>query len=190
MRRRLISVIGDSKLESDSENYALAERLGRTLIDHNYRIVSGGMLGIMEAVSKGARSSVNYKEGDIVGIIPGYDPEEGNGYLDIAIGTGLDTYRNVIVANSDAVIAIGGGAGTLAEMATAWILRRMVLGYRVSGWSSKLADTRIDDKKRVPFEEDRVFGVSNETEVIELLEQHLDEYPRSFKKLNEWMDKL
>lgn len=177
-------------MEVGSENYRLAELLGKTLIDHNYRIVSGGVSGIMEAVSKGAKTSGNYKEGDIIGIIPGYDPNDGNDYLDIAIATGLDTYRNVIVANSDAVVAIGGGSGTLVEMATAWILRRMVLAYRVEGWSGKLADIKIDNKERVLFEGDKVFGVSNENEVIELLDKHLEHYPRTYNKLNERMNNV
>jgi len=188
MRKKLIGVIGDSRVDPESENYKLAFNLGKALIDNGHRLISGGMSGIMEAASKGARASGKYSSGDIIGIIPGFDPDEGNGFVDISIATGLDTYRNVIVANSDVVVAIGGGAGTLTEMATAWILKRMVIAYKVVGWSGKLADTKIDNKLRVNFSDDKVFGVNNEKEVMELLEKYLDKYPRSHKKLNERLE--
>ena len=85
---------------------------------------------------------------------------------DIVIATGLDIYRNVIVANSDAVIAVGGGAGTLAEMSNAWPLKRLMIAFsNVDGWSGKVADTRLDHRIRYPeIEEDRVFGVTSADE--------------------------
>lgn len=54
-----------------------------------------------------------YKEGDTVAILPGEDPTAASPHADIVICTGLGSYRNGIVGRSDAVIAVGGGAGTL-----------------------------------------------------------------------------
>lgn len=179
MNRRLtIGVIGDAAVERGSENYILAENLGRTLIDHEYRIANGGMSGIMEAVCKGAKSSSKYIEGMVIGILPGFDPTFSNQYVDVVIATGLDTYRNAIVANSDVVVAMGGQAGTLSEMAYAWTFRRMLIGYDVPGWSGKLAGTRIDNRKRIDWEGDMVFKVSDEKQVIELIQKYIHHYTR------------
>ncbi len=176
MRKISVGVIGDAGIERDSEIYLLAQNLGKTLVDNNYRIVNGGMSGIMEAVCKGATESDNYTDGMVIGIIPGFDPKYSNKYVDVVIPTGLDTYRNAIVANSDAVVAIGGRAGTLSEMAFAWTFKRMLMAYKIHGWSGKLADTKIDDRKRIEWEGDKVFGVSNANEVIEFIKKNLKYY--------------
>jgi uncharacterized protein (TIGR00725 family) len=168
--RKLIAVIGDANLQQNSEKYILAENLGRCLIDHGFRLVTGGLGGVMEAAPKGARSSSSYRQGDIIGILPGNDPREANPFVDICIPTGLDLARNVIIMNADAVIAIGGGAGTLSEIANAWALGRLIIAYRVEGWSGKLADQKIDTRVRYPdIPEDRVYGVSSEGEVLHFL---------------------
>jgi uncharacterized protein (TIGR00725 family) len=168
--RKLVAVIGDANLQEDSEKYCLAEKLGRTLIDHGFRVVTGGLGGVMEAASKGARSSPKYQHGDVIGILPGNNPNEANAFVDICIPTGLDLARNIIIANADAVVAIGGGAGTLSELASSWALGRLIIAYNVEGWSGKLADQRIDTRIRYPnIPDDRVYGVSSEVEVIDLL---------------------
>ncbi len=175
-RKKVIAVIGDANIEKNSHQYKLAERLGKALIDEGYRIQHGGMSGIMESVSKGAKQSSNYKEGMVVGIIPGFNPDEANPYVDIVIPTGLNIMRNAIVANADAVIAIGGGAGTLSEMAMAWQMKRMIIAYDVEGWSGKLAGKKIDNKKRVSWEGDKIFKVSNEEQVIDVLNKCWEYY--------------
>jgi len=168
--QKTIAVIGDANIRVESKKYLLAEKIGRCLIDNGYRLVTGGLGGVMEAASKGARSSSRYKHGDIIGILPGNDPTEANDYVDICIPTGLDLARNLIVANADAVIAIGGGAGTLAEMANAWALNRLIIACRVDGWSGKLVDQKIDLRIRYPdIPDDRVYGVTSDMEVIECL---------------------
>jgi len=179
MNRRLtIGVIGDATVERGSENYILAENLGKSLIDSGYRIANGGMSGIMEAVCKGAKSSAKYIEGMVIGILPGFDPSFSNQYVDVVIATGLDTYRNAIVANSDIVVAMGGQAGTLSEMAYAWTFRRMLIAYDVPGWSGKLAGTKIDNRKRIDWDGDMVFKVSDEKQVIDLISKYAHHYTK------------
>lgn len=178
MRKISVGIIGDAGVTRDSVIYKLAFDLGKILVDNNYRIISGGMSGIMEAACKGAKSSENYSEGMTIGILPSFDPAYSNAYVDVVIPTGLDTYRNAIVANSDAVVAIGGGAGTLSEMAFAWTFRRMLIAYDVEGWSGKLADTRIDYRKRIEWEGDKVFKVSDEKQVIKLLTDYFHYYDK------------
>jgi hypothetical protein len=78
------------------------------------------------------------------------------------------------------VVAIGGGAGTLSEIAFAWIQRRLVIGYRVEGWSGRLAGTRVDEWVRLPsIPDDQVFGVESAAEAVEVLRRRLPEYARA-----------
>ena len=176
--RKLVSIIGDSKIEKDGAKYRAAFSMGKALIDHGYRVASGGLGGVMEAAFEGARSSKFYREGDTVAILPMFDRSLASDAADIVIATGLDIYRNVIVANSDAVIAVGGGAGTLSELTNAWPLKRLMLAFKnVDGWSAKVADTRLDHRIRYPeIEEDRIFGVENADEAIAILEKYLPLY--------------
>lgn len=187
MRRKTISVIGDASLEENSPKEIFAQELGKTLVDNGYRIVSGGLNGVMKAVFKGAHESEKYREGDTVAVLPGNNPDEANEYADIVIATGLDAARNIIVANSDAVIAVGGGCGTLSELSYAWSLKRLVLAYRVpdcqatpgefSDWSLLVADKKLDDKKRYEnIPDDCVYGVNSADEAVKILEEKLPLY--------------
>jgi uncharacterized protein (TIGR00725 family) len=169
-KRPLVAVVGDACLDEGCEKYKIAEELGAAMIAERYRIVTGGLAGVMEAASKGAWESPKHQDGDVIAILPGTDPNQANQYADIRIATGFDTARNLIIANSDAVIAVGGGGGTLSEMAVAWAHGRLVIGYRVEGWSGALADQRIDPRNRYPdIPDDRVYGVSSVEEALSYL---------------------
>ena len=168
--RKIISVIGDAVIEKESDKFRLAYETGKMLVDNGYRVQSGGMGGVMEAAFMGAHASEKYREGDTIALIPSFD------IADIVIPTGLDMMRNALVANASAVIAVGGGAGTLSEIALAWSLKRLILAYKnVEGWSGKVADTRMDYRERYPFE-DKVFGVSNADEAAKLLREKIELY--------------
>ena len=176
--RKLISIIGDSRIDEGGAKYRAAYAMGKALVDNGYRVASGGLGGVMEAAFKGAKASRFYREGDTVAILPMFDRTLASDAADIEIATGLDIYRNVIVANSDAVTAIGGGAGTLSEMTNAWPLKRLMIAFKgVDGWSDKVADTRLDHRVRYPdIEEDRIFGVESADEAIAVLEKYLNLY--------------
>jgi len=79
----------------------------------------------MEAASRGAKS----RRGSTLGILPGLDRSAANGWVDIALPTGLGELRNgLVVRAADALIAVGGGHGTLSEIALALKLGRPVVG--------------------------------------------------------------
>lgn len=137
-RRKIVAVIGSGSTTKGNEDYQLAERIGRILVDMGFRVLTGGLNGIMEAAMKGARSSTRYSEGDTIAILPGIDPEDSNEYADIVIPTGIGIGRNIIVTNADGVIAVGGGSGTLSEMAFAWQKGRSIAAMDVDGWSKEL----------------------------------------------------
>lgn len=176
-RRPLIAVIGDATLEPGSVKDRLAEDIGRALVDAGYRVLTGGLGGVMEAASRGARSSSKYQSGDTVGVVPGHDPGEANVFVDVVLASGLDHVRNSVVAHADAVIAIGGGAGTMSEICFAWIYKRLIIGMRVEGWSGRIADQRVDERTRYPKEpDDCVFGADSADEAACLLAEKLARY--------------
>ncbi|CAD5373581.1 hypothetical protein RA210_U380001 [Rubrivivax sp. A210] len=133
----------------------------------------------MRAAHRGARASAGWFDGAGVGILPGSDVDQANEYVDIAIPTGLDHARNAIVAQSAALVAIGGGSGTLSEMALAWSFGRLVIGLRCGGSSGLLAGQRIDARERYPaLPDDQVFGADTAEEALGLLRHWLPSYAK------------
>jgi uncharacterized protein (TIGR00725 family) len=113
-RQTYVGVIGASEAE-DSER-SDAEEVGRLIAAQGAIVVCGGLTGVMEAACRGAISA----GGVTVGLLPGTDRDAGNEFLSVALPTGLGELRNgLLVRASDAVIAIGGGWGTLSEIALA-----------------------------------------------------------------------
>jgi len=183
-RRRLVAVIGDANVPPGSPKDLLAEEVGRLLVDTGFRVLTGGLGGVMEAACRGARSSSHYQPGDTVAVLPGHDPADANPFVDVVIASGLDHVRNSIVAHADAVIAIGGGAGTMSEICLAWIYKRLIVALRVDGWSGKLADQRVDERVRYPDEpEDRVFGASTAREAVGRLQERVARYTRTHGRI-------
>ena len=150
-RRPLVAVVGRGDIPAGHSLWDLAHAIGRGIVDAGCRLATGGLGGVMAAASQGARSSEGYREGDVVGVLPGRNPDEANEYVDIALATGLGDGRNLVLANSDAVIAVGGGAGTLLELAAAWKGRALIIALAVEGWSGELAGRRIDDRRPAPI---------------------------------------
>jgi uncharacterized protein (TIGR00725 family) len=119
----LVAVIGGA--DCSEEEAALAEEVGRLLARRGYGVVCGGRGGVMAAVCRGA----NQMGGVTVGILPGEDDSEANDWVQIVIPTGIGEARNALVARAGAgVIAIGGGYGTLSEIALALKWGKKVAG--------------------------------------------------------------
>lgn len=118
-----VAVIGPG--DASSEVAAEAETVGATLGAGGAVLVCGGLGGAMEAACRGAKSA----GGTTLGILPGADRGAANPWVDLAVATGLGEARNVLVVRSaDAVVAVGGGYGTLSEVALALKLGRPVIG--------------------------------------------------------------
>ncbi len=160
-RKLLGAVVGSARDGSPGE--ADAEALGLALVDAGFRVVSGGLGGIMRAVSRGARASAKYQTGDVIGVLPSYRADDANDYVDIPICTGLQHGRNLIVAaTGDVAFAIGGRSGTLSEVALAWALGKPVVCVGgAEGWAAELAGRRIDDRR-----EDQVHGPFEPQEAV------------------------
>lgn len=177
----IISVIGDAVLDQNDEENTLAEEIGKALVDSGFRVQTGGLGGVMEATLKGAKESSKYEFGDTIGILPGNDTSEANDYADIKVATGLDNMRAKQVVDAYAVIAIGGGAGTLTEMATAWSMYKLIIAWNGKGWSSKLVNQRIDERIRYKeITDDKVYSFNNVDEVISLIRELGDKYQKEY----------
>ncbi len=183
-RRLLVAVVGDSKLGQNDPKIEIARGVGRLLVDSGYRVVTGGLGGVMAAAMDGARTSAKYADGDTIAILPGYDPNEASSSADIVLATGMNLARNLIVANSDGVIAIGGGAGTLSEMALAWQMRRPLVALAVDGWSKKLCASRIDERVRQPdLEDDQVYAASTPAEAVSMIAELMPRHMRRMRQV-------
>ncbi|NIT14632.1 MAG: TIGR00725 family protein [Candidatus Dadabacteria bacterium] len=131
-----IGVIGASEI--NTEEYKTAEIVGSEIAKRDGIVICGGMEGVMEAVSKGARS----QNGLVVGILPGSRAEQANKYIDVPIVTGFGHGRNIIVvSSSEAIIAIGGSFGTLSEISFALRLKIPIIGLNTWNVSEQIIQT-------------------------------------------------
>jgi uncharacterized protein (TIGR00725 family) len=122
VRPRIVGVIGASELPIDL--YHAAELIGHEVAARQAVLITGGLTGAMEAASKGAKAA----GGLTIGILPGFSPQDANPYIDLSIVTGLSEARNlIIVRTAEVLIAVGGGPGTLSEIAFALKLHKPVI---------------------------------------------------------------
>jgi uncharacterized protein (TIGR00725 family) len=121
--RPIVAVVGGS--DCTSAEAALAEELGRRLAQRGAVVVCGGLTGVMEAVAKGVRAA----GGLTIGILPGNERRDANAYIDVPLATGMGEMRNALIVRvAGAIVAIGGGTGTLSEIALALRIGTPVVG--------------------------------------------------------------
>ncbi len=124
-RRRLVAVCGESDPQTSLADVAFD--VGRGVAERGAVLLCGGMTGVMEHAARGARSA----GGITVGLLPTESVADANEHIEIAIATGLGHARNAVLAlTADGVIAIGGGLGTLSEIALALRNRRPAVGIK------------------------------------------------------------
>jgi uncharacterized protein (TIGR00725 family) len=124
-----VAVIG-----SGAEHEERAEQVGRLLAERGCAVVTGGLGEVMAAAMRGAKAA----GGTTIGIVPGESRAQANLWCDHVVATAIGHGRNLaVVASGDAVIAVGGSWGTLAEIGYARVLGRRVVvlepGWEVDG---------------------------------------------------------
>ena len=132
-----VSVIG-----SGGEHEGRAERVGRLLAERGCTVVTGGGTEVMAAAARGAKAA----GGTTIGILAGERRDDANKWVDHVVVTGIGHARNLaVVASGDAVIAVGGSWGTLAEIGFARRLGRRVVilrpGWELDGDGIEYADS-------------------------------------------------
>jgi uncharacterized protein (TIGR00725 family) len=144
-----IGIIGPNNKMCSKELFDFGVQLGKQIATKDRIIVCGGHGGFMEAVCKGTKHSLESFNGQTIGILPDENTEKANPYVDIAIPTGMGIARNIIIVRTaDIIIAAGGGAGTLSEIAFAWQLGKKVLCIdNFGGWAQELAGRELDNRR-------------------------------------------
>lgn len=118
-----VGVIGAG--DASEELAAAAEAVGAGLARGGAVVVCGGLGGVMAAACRGAAAA----GGTTVGLLPGLDRADANPWVTVAVATGMGELRNgLVVRASDALIALGGGPGTLSEIGFALKVGRPVVG--------------------------------------------------------------
>jgi len=102
-----------------------AQEMGRLIAGMGLTLICGGRQGVMEAACKGVAQA----GGISVGLLPDEDPAMANPYVTIPVATGIGIARNFLVARSAlCLVAVGGGNGTLSEIAFGLQFQKRVFG--------------------------------------------------------------
>ena len=129
-RKVLISVIGGHN--SNDKVVKLAHNVGKIVAKVGAFLVCGGLYGVMQATSKGAKEA----GGTTIGLIPGKDKGDANPYIDIVIATTIGYARNAMVAcSADIIIALPGSHGTLSEICYGMVYDKPIID--MGNWSRK-----------------------------------------------------
>jgi uncharacterized protein (TIGR00725 family) len=121
----VIAVVGQG--EPDAEIERLAEEVGALAAAKEWVLLCGGRGGVMSAAARGCTEH----GGLAIGLLPGPDRSEANPWLGVALPTGLGQARNAVIAQAcEGMVAVGGGPGTLSEVALALKSLKPVVGLR------------------------------------------------------------
>lgn len=145
----IIGVIGAGHATPDI--LEMAEAVGREIALAGAWLVCGGLGGVMEAASRGAKAAGGFT----IGILPGRNREDASPYIDVPIVTGLGEGRNLLVVyNAQVVIAVGGEWGTLSEIALARKTGKPVVALH--SWELRFPNGREADVLRAETPADAV----------------------------------
>lgn len=141
LRRVPVGIIGPRSASAEEAN--VAEHLGNELTRIGLQVMCGGKAGVMEAACRGALAA----GGQPLGLLPDNAWTQANPHVAIPIATGLGPARNAVIARACLVlVAVGGGYGTLSEIAFGLQFERLVLGLgQVPPVPGTVICTSVDD---------------------------------------------
>ncbi len=144
-RRKQILVIGSDKDHCSETAYRTAYQVGAEVAKRGAVLLSGGLGGVMEAASRGAKEAGGF----VIGIIPQDEKKAANAYCDVVIATGIGHARDFLTAYSaDAIIVVEGGSGTMIEISAAYQKMIPIIAIRGSGGiADKMVDSYVDDRR-------------------------------------------
>ena len=164
IRRPIVAVIGAAAAEP-----ALLEQAGeagRAIAERGWHLLCGGGGGVMETACRGFAAARSEPGIVSIGLLPGDDAGLANPFVDVSLPTGIGFARNAVIARSaDGLIAVGGCAGTLSEIALAWQMGKPIVAIASSGgWAARLAGQSVDGRR-----EDPVLAAGTAQEAVSLL---------------------
>lgn len=116
-----ISVFGGSRPKPGDQAYQDAFRLGMLLAQSGYTVLTGGYIGTMEAVSRGAAEAGGHVIGVTCEEIENWRPGGANVWvLEEMRFPSLRQRLFALIDQCDAALALPGGAGTMAEVSMMW----------------------------------------------------------------------
>jgi uncharacterized protein (TIGR00730 family) len=109
-----ISVFGSARPTPDEPSYALAEALGRKLVEADFAVITGGGPGVMEAANKGAWEAGGVSVGLGIELPFEYDL---NRYVDLGLNFRYFFARKTMfVKYAQGFVVLPGGFGTFDEL--------------------------------------------------------------------------
>ncbi|WP_067961152.1 TIGR00725 family protein [Nitrosopumilus sp. Nsub] len=160
VKKKQILVIGNNTIGCTPEHEKVAYDIGQEIAKSDSLLITGGLGGIMNACSHGAKDA----NGLTMGIIPQDDPKFANEFCDIVIPSGMGFTRDFLNAlSADGVIIVGGGSGTLSEVCAAYMSKKPMVAIR--GFDSAISpyiDGYVDHRKNV-----KIIGVDTAKEAVD-----------------------
>jgi len=125
-----ISVVGGHDANKEVEQ--IAHKIGEIIANMEAILVCGGLSGVMEHASRGAKNA----GGTTIGLLPGKEKADANPFIDIALPTSIGFARNAMVAcSADIIVALPGSHGTNTEICYGLAYKRPVID--LGNWNIK-----------------------------------------------------
>jgi len=177
----IVTVFGGAAPAEGEPAYCAAEKLGAALAKAGFSIATGGYIGTMEAVSKGATEAGGHVYGVTCEQIEAWRGIKPNAWVQEEIRCRTLRERLArLVEIGDAWIALPGGIGTLSEISLCWSLlqteeiapRPLILIGDM--WKSTFDHFRISAARYVKPRDHAflIFAPDANGVVFELLENH------------------
>jgi uncharacterized protein (TIGR00730 family) len=175
-----ISVFGGSQPREGEAAYAEAMELGRLLAERGHIVLTGGYIGTMEAVSRGAREAGGHVVGVTCEDIEAWRPIKANAWVveEVRRKTLMERLHTLI-HESDAALALPGGPGTLVEISLMWnlmiveSLHRRPLVLIGDGWQSVFDQFIQKFDAYVPARQREILKFARDVQTaVEMIENH------------------
>ena len=141
-----IAVFCSANRNIDPDFFAMTEELGKWMGENGHDVVFGGCnMGLMDCIGKAVKAN----GGRAIGVVPSLVEKGGRTFDDLDVEIPCDNLsdrKDLLLAQSDIVVALPGGIGTLDEIFTVAASHtigyhhKMVILYNMKGfWNSTIA---------------------------------------------------
>jgi uncharacterized protein (TIGR00725 family) len=176
-----VSVFGGSHPKPGSQAYEAARLLGELLAEHGHVAMTGGYIGTMEAVSRGAAEAGGHVIGVTCAEIERWRMVAANAWVkeEWKKETLLERLQ-ALIQECDAALALPGGPGTLTEIALTWnmmiigAMPRRLLILVGDGWQNVFAQAYRSFDEYIPaVQRDLVQFAPNVRSAVKIMESGL-----------------